>query len=52
MLFLKHNLNASAIASLKSELAVVETDVASLILEMEAAIAEADGFIKTMVDVR
>ena len=52
VLFLKHNLNASAIASLKSELAVVETDVASLILEMEAAIAEADGFIKTMVDVR
>ena len=52
VLFLKHNLNASAIASLKSELAVVETDVASLIREMEAAIAEADGFIKTMGDAR
>ena len=49
VLFLKHNLNASAIASLKNELSVVETDVASLIREMEAAIAEADGFIKTIV---
>lgn len=48
VLFLKHNLNASAIASLQSELAVVETDVATLIREMEAAIAEADGFIKTI----
>ena len=52
VLFLKHNLNASAIASLKNELAMVETDVASLIEEMEAAIAEADGFIKTMADTR
>lgn len=50
VLFLKHNLNASAIASLKNELVTVETDVASLIKEMEAAIAEADGFIKTIVE--
>lgn len=49
VLFLKHNLNASAITSLKNELSVVETDVASLIREMEVAIAEADGFIKTIV---
>jgi len=52
VLFLKHNLNASAIASLKNELEVVETDVASLIREMETAIAEADGFIKTIVEAR
>lgn len=48
VLFLKHNLNAQAIASLKSELASVEADVADLIKEMEASIAEADKFIKTM----
>ena len=48
VLFLKHNLNAQAIASLKSELASVEDDVAALIKEMEASIAEADKFIKTM----
>ncbi len=48
VLFLKHNLNAQAIASLKSELASVESDVALLIKEMEASIAEADEFIKSM----
>jgi len=52
VLFLKHNLNASAIASLKNELEVVEVDVESLIREMEAAIAEADGFIKTIAKAR
>ncbi len=48
VLFLKHNLNAQAIASLQSELASVESDVAALIKDMEASIAEADTFIKTM----
>lgn len=48
VLFLKHNLNAQAIASLHNELASVETDVASLIREMEASIAEADEFISAM----
>jgi SMC interacting uncharacterized protein involved in chromosome segregation len=48
VLFLKHNLNAQAIASLKSELASVESNVAQLIKEMEASIAEADEFIKSM----
>ena len=48
VLFLKHNLNARAIASIQNELVSVETDVASLIREMEASISEADGFIKTM----
>jgi hypothetical protein len=52
VLFLKHNLNASAIASLKNELAVVEIDVDSLIREMETAIAEADLFILTIVEAR
>jgi chromosome segregation ATPase len=50
VLYLKHNLNAHAIASLKQELVSVESNVATLIREMEAAIAEADGFIETMVE--
>ena len=48
MLFLKHNLNAQAIASLQSELATIEDDVASLIRDMEASIAEANEFIESM----
>jgi len=48
VLYLKHNLNAQAIASLHSELASIETDVAGLIREMEASIKEADTFINSM----
>jgi predicted nucleic acid-binding Zn-ribbon protein len=48
VLFIKHNLNAQAIASLQSELATIETDVASLIRDMEASIAEANEFIEAM----
>ncbi|MHC4584649.1 MAG: DUF2959 domain-containing protein [Planctomycetota bacterium] len=48
VLFLKHNLNAQAIASLQNELASVEADIATLIKEMEASIAEADEFINAM----
>ena len=48
VLFLKHNLNAQAIASLQSELVSVEANVASLIKEMEVSIAEANVFIKTI----
>ena len=48
VLFLKHNLNAAAIASLKTELAEVETDIGILIKDMEASIAEADAFIQGM----
>ena len=39
VLFLKHNLNARAIASLKSELKSIEADVTTLINEMEISIA-------------
>lgn len=46
--FLKHNLNARAIASLSGTLELIETDVASLIQDMEASIAEADAFIATL----
>lgn len=48
VLYLKHNLNAKAIASLQSELVTVENDVAVLIREMDAAIKEADAFISTL----
>jgi len=48
VLYLKHNLNAQAIASLQSELASIETDVARLIREMEASIKEANSFISSM----
>lgn len=48
VLFLKHNLNARAIASIRQEGAAVETEVTALIRAMEAAIAEADAFIKAL----
>lgn len=48
VLFLKHNLNARAIASLQTELASVEAEVNSLIRDMEASIKEADVFINAM----
>lgn len=48
VLYLKHNLNAQAIASLKGELGTIESDVTSLIAAMEKSIDEADAFIKTL----
>ncbi len=46
VLFLKHNLNAQAISSLKSELTNIETDVARLIKEMEASIERSEAYIR------
>jgi hypothetical protein len=46
VLFLKHNLNAQAIAAVQREMVTVETDIAALIRAMEASIAEADAFLK------
>jgi hypothetical protein len=48
VLFLKHNLNAQAIASLKSELGSVESNINILIKEMETSIKQADTFIASM----
>jgi hypothetical protein len=45
VLFLKHNLNARAIASIRNEVIGLEEDVANLINEMNEAIAEAESFI-------
>jgi hypothetical protein len=48
VLYLKHNLNAQAIASLKSELSNLETDIGKLIAEMQRSIDEANAFIKDL----
>jgi len=48
VLYLKHNLNAQAISSLKGELSAIESDVSVLINAMEQSINEANSFIKTM----
>ena len=48
VLFLKHNLNAQAIASLQSTAAGIDQDVQALIKDMEASINEANSFIAQM----
>ena len=45
VLFLKHNLNARAIAGLQGEVARVDVQVNQLVAELNAAIAEANRFI-------
>lgn len=48
VIFLKHNLNAQAIQSLKKDAAEIDGDVSALVKELSASIAEADAFIATM----
>jgi hypothetical protein len=48
VLFLKHNLNAQAISSLKGELVSVEGNINALIKDLNASIQEADSFIAAM----
>lgn len=48
VLYLKHNLNASAIGALKGELAGIDRDVQQLLGAMETAINESDAFIKQL----
>lgn len=48
VLYLKHNLNARAIAALQGEMISLEKDVARLVQEMEASIKEADQFINQL----
>lgn len=47
-LYLKHNLNARAISGLQGEVDSIEEKVNNLILEMEAAVQEANEFLKGM----
>lgn len=44
-LYLKHNLNASAVGSLQGEFMSLEKDIAFAIKQMNAAIAESDKFL-------
>ena len=44
-LYLKHNLNASAVGSLQGEFMSLEKDIAYAIKQMNAAIAESDKFL-------
>ncbi len=48
VMYLKHNLNARAIASLKGELGNIQSDVSALVASMEKSINEANAFISTM----
>ncbi len=48
VLFLKHNLNARAIASLEGTVGELEAEIGVLIRDMEASIAEANAFIDSM----
>lgn len=48
VLYLKHNLNAAAVDAIRGEYRSLQADVAALIEEMEAAIAESDAFIQAM----
>lgn len=50
VLFLKHNLNARAISSLKKNVLKLDKDVTALIGDIEASIAESDAFIKSLND--
>ncbi len=48
VLFLKHNLNARAIQSLKETSVQIDDDVGRLVKDLEASIQEADTFIVSM----
>lgn len=48
VLYLKHNLNAKAIAGLKSETGKIESDIEDLIRDVEKSSKEAEALIKTL----
>jgi len=48
VLYLKHNLNAQAIASLKGEATNIQAEISKLIAQMNQSIAKADEFVKTL----
>ncbi|MEZ4599064.1 MAG: DUF2959 domain-containing protein [Syntrophotaleaceae bacterium] len=50
VLYLKHNLNARAIAGLSDEAVSIQANVDTLVRDMERAIAEADAFIASLQD--
>ncbi len=48
VLFLKHSLNASAVAALEGTLIEIEGDVASLIRDIDVSIKEAESFLSQL----
>jgi hypothetical protein len=50
VLFLKHNLNANAIAALQQEFAEICFDISQLIQAMEKSIAEANHYVHILVE--
>jgi hypothetical protein len=50
VLYLKHNLNLSAIAALEGEATIIESNVDVLIADMNRSIAEADAFIAVILE--
>ena len=48
VLFMKHNLNALAIAGLKNEVVAVQANVDTLVRTIEVSIAQADEFIASL----
>jgi hypothetical protein len=50
VLFLKHNLNANAIAALQQEFSVISLDISQLILAMESSVSEANYFVQVLVE--
>jgi len=48
VLYLKHNLNAAAIASLKGESTDIQNEISKLLQDMNTAITHADTFINSM----
>jgi hypothetical protein len=50
VLFLKHNLNAQAIAALQHEVMMIGLDISELIEAMEKTISEANQFVSVLVE--
>ncbi len=50
VLFLKHNLNANAIAALQQEFSAIALDISQLIQAMENSISEANHFVLVLVE--
>ena len=48
VLFMKHNLNAKAIAGLGGELISVQTNVDTLVRDIESSVSQADAFISSL----
>jgi len=49
VLFLKHNLNARAVRSLKTTLAKLDGEVALLVTDIERSMQESDEFVKSLL---